>query len=202
MLAVVAADTVLVFLSDHGELAGAHGLRGKQWPYEESVGTPLIVYDPRHPGRAGTRFKDPTSTEDLFPTFLGLAGLTPQNNLPGTDLTPLIQGEVVQLDRDGVLLEFVAELRQSPPFYDAVWRGFRSNRFKYTVKGDKNGAEPWEFFDLENDPYEMQNLVGDPAWAEEIGRHHELLSARLEETLDPFVLLPAWEREGWNMWSA
>ena len=47
-------DTIVVFLSDHGELAGAHGLRGKQWPYEESVGIPLIVYDPRHPARAST----------------------------------------------------------------------------------------------------------------------------------------------------
>ena len=196
----LADDTVLVFLSDHGELAGAHGLRAKQWPYEESVGIPLIVYDPRHSDRAGTRLSAPTCSEDLFPTFLGLAGLTPQNDLPGANLAPLIHGESDQLDREGVLLEFVAELRERPPFYNAVWRGFRSERFKYTVKGDKFGAEPWQFFDLENDPYEMRNLIEDPAWADEIGRHHELLRARLEETLDPFVLRPAWSREGYNVW--
>ena len=197
----LADDTVLVFLSDHGELAGAHGLRAKQWPYEESVGIPLIVYDPRHSARAGTRLSAPTCSEDLFPTFLGLAGLTPQNYLPGANLAPLIHGESDQLDREGVLLEFVAELRERPPFYNAVWRGFRSERFKYTVKGDKFGAEPWQFFDLENDPYEMRNLIEDPAWADEIGRHHELLRARLEETLDPFVLRPAWSREGYNVWA-
>ena len=197
----LADDTVLVFLSDHGELAGAHGLRAKQWPYEESVGIPLIVYDPRHSDRAGTRLSAPTCSEDLFPTFLGLAGLTPQNYLPGANLAPLIHGESDQLDREGVLLEFVAELRERPPFYNAVWRGFRSERFKYTVKGDKFGAEPWQFFDLENDPYEMRNLIEDPAWADEIGRHHELLRARLEETLDPFVLRPAWSREGYNVWA-
>ena len=197
----LADDTVLVFLSDHGELAGAHGLRAKQWPYEESVGIPLIVYAPRHSDRAGTRLSAPTCSEDLFPTFLGLAGLTPQNDLPGANLAPLIHGESDQLDREGVLLEFVAELRERPPFYNAVWRGFRSERFKYTVKGDKFGAEPWQFFDLENDPYEMRNLIEDPAWADEIGRHHELLRARLEETLDPFVLRPAWSREGYNVWA-
>ena len=197
----LADDTVLVFLSDHGELAGAHGLRAKQWPYEESVGIPLIVYDPRHSDRAGTRLSAPTCSEDLFPTFLGLAGLTPQNDLPGANLAPLIHGESDQLDREGVLLEFVAELRERPAFYNAVWRGFRSERFKYTVKGDKFGAEPWQFFDLENDPYEMRNLIEDPAWADEIGRHHELLRARLEETLDPFVLRPAWSREGYNVWA-
>ena len=197
----LADDTVLVFLSDHGELAGAHGLRAKQWPYEESVGIPLIVYDPRHSDRAGTGLSAPTCSEDLFPTFLGLAGLTPQNDLPGANLAPLIHGESDQLDREGVLLEFVAELRERPPFYNAVWRGFRSERFKYTVKGDKFGAEPWQFFDLKNDPYEMRNLIEDPAWADEIGRHHELLRARLEETLDPFVLRPAWSREGYNVWA-
>ena len=46
-------DTVVVFLSDHGELAGAHGLRAKQWPYEESVGIPLMVWDTRIGERAG-----------------------------------------------------------------------------------------------------------------------------------------------------
>jgi len=194
-------DTILVFLSDHGELGGAHGLRAKQWPYEESVGIPLIVYDPREPDRAGARLSQPTCTEDLFPTFLGLAGLTPQNDLPGADLTPLIHGESDQLDREGVLLEFVAELRERPPFYDAVWRGFRGERFKYTVKGDKFGAVPWQFFDLANDPYEMQNLVEDQAWADEIGRHHKLLRARLEETVDPFIMQPAWGHAGYNVWT-
>ena len=197
----LADNTVLVLLSDHGELAGAHGLRAKQWPYEESIGIPLIIYDPRYSNRAGTRLSVPTCSEDLFPTFLGLAGLTPQNNLPGANLAPLIYGESDQLDREGVLLEFVAELRERPPFYRAVWRGFRSERFKYTVKGDKFGAEPWQFFDLKSDPYEMRNLIEDPAWIDEIGRHHELLRARLEETLDPFILQPAWRREGYNVWT-
>ncbi|MYA76633.1 MAG: sulfatase-like hydrolase/transferase, partial [Gemmatimonadetes bacterium] len=66
------SETVVLFLSDHGELGGAHGLRGKQWPYEESTGIPLIVADPRHPDRAGAVIGDPVSTEDLFPTILGL----------------------------------------------------------------------------------------------------------------------------------
>ena len=193
-------DTVLVFLSDHGELAGAHGLRGKQWPYEESVGIPLIVCDPRYPARAGTHLTTPTSSEDLFPTLLGLADLRPKNDLPGTDLTSLIQGRTTQLNRPGVLLEFVAELRQGVPFYDAIWRGFRSEHYKYLVKGDKNGAEPWAFFDLANDPYEMHNLVDEPNWAQAIGQHHGWLRTRMEQTDDPFVLQPAWGREGWNAW--
>lgn len=193
-------DTVVVFLSDHGELAGAHGLRAKQWPYEESVGIPLIVWDPRIRERAGTVIKDPTCTEDLFPTLLGLAGLIPKNEVPGTNLTPLIHGDVDALDREGVLLEFVAELRERPPFFDEVWRGFRTRDYKYTVKGNNMGGRPWQFFDLKNDSGEMNNLVDDPNYRDQVAHHHRLLCERMIETEDHFVLLPAFDSEGVNVW--
>ena len=193
-------DTIVVFLSDHGELAGAHGLRAKQWPYEESVGIPLMVWDPRVRERAGTAIKDPTCTEDLFPTLLGLAGLVPKNEVPGTDLTPVIHGDVDALDREGVLLEFVAELRERPPFFDEVWRGFRTRDYKYTVKGNNMGGKPWQFFDLKNDPGEMNNLVDDPNYRDLVAHHHRLLCERMIETEDHFVLLPAFDSEGVNVW--
>jgi len=196
----LAANTVVVFLSDHGELGGAHGLEEKQWPYEESVGIPLIVYDPRHPECAGRVVADPTCTEDLFPTLLGLAGLSPKNSLPGTNLTPLIQGTLDRLDREGVLLEFVAELRPERVFSDAPWRAFRSRRFKYTVKGNNLGAEPWQFFDLESDPWEMRNLLGEAGYEPEMARHHQLLRRRILETGDHFVLRPAFGQLGANEW--
>ncbi len=194
------SETVVLFLSDHGELGGAHGLRGKQWPYEESTGIPLIIADPRHPDRAGAVIEDPVSTEDLFPTILGLAGLKPRDVLPGENLAPLIHGNVGRLERDGVMLEFVAELRQGMAFYDWVWRGFRSARYKYTVRGDNHGGKPWQFFDLENDPWEQRNLLDDPAYRGEIKRYHDLLLNRMKETDDHFVLLPAYGREGLNTW--
>ena len=193
-------DTIVVFLSDHGELAGAHGLRAKQWPYEESVGIPLMVWDSRAGERAGTVIKDPTCTEDLFPTLLGLAGITAKNEVPGTNLTPLIHGDINALGREGVLLEFVAELRERPPFFHEVWRGFRTRNYKYTVKGNNMGGRPWQFFDLKNDPGEMNNLVDDPNYREQVGHHHRLLCERMIETEDHFVLLPAFDSEGVNVW--
>ena len=193
-------DTVVVFMSDHGELAGAHGLRAKQWPYEESVGVPLMVWDPRVKERAGAVIDDPTCTEDLFPTLLGLAGLRPQNDVQGTNLTPLIHGDVDGLEREGVLLEFVAELRERPPFFNEVWRGFRTQRYKYTVKGNNMGGKPWQFFDLEKDPGEVNNLMDDPAYRDEVTRLHQLLCERMIETEDHFVLLPAFGCDGVNVW--
>ena len=196
----LADDTVVVFLSDHGELGGSHGLRGKQWPYEESTGIPVVVCDPRTPERAGALIADPICTEDFFPTLLGLAGLQPSSTLPGTDLTPLLHGQIERLQREGVLLEFVAELRDGAIFHEWVWRGFRTTRFKYAVRGDKFGAEPWQFFDLEKDPQERINLLASTEHAEEIARHHRLLCDRMIATADHFVMPPAFGCEGVNLW--
>ena len=198
----LADNTVVVLTSDHGELGGAHGLHCKQWPYEESVGVPLIVRDPRIAReQQGTTVGEPTCTEDLFPTLLGLAGFTPRNSLPGLDLSPLVRGEAEKLDREGVLLELVAEHRKGFPFHEEIWRGVRTRRYTYTVKGDKFGATPWQFFDLERDPFECENLIELPASRQEIARHHGLLVRLLTESNDPFVLLPAYGHQGVNLWN-
>lgn len=198
----LADSTVQLLFSDHGEMNGAHGLREKQNPYEESIGIPFIVHDPRvsHSGR--TRIPDPIHTEDIFPTVIGLAGFSPRDSVPGIDLTPLIHGRIPRLDRFGVPLEFVAEMRRGAPFHEAVWRGFRSERYKYTVTGDKNGARPWQFFDLAADPCELHNLVDDPAYLQQITAHHVALRSAIAGSDDQFPLEPAYGIEGINMWQA
>jgi arylsulfatase A-like enzyme len=198
----LAQDTIVVFFSDHGEMGGCHGIPTlhKQYPYEESIGIPFIVHDPRCPERANLRLPTPTCTEDLFPTLLGLCGLEPANSLPGANLAPLIRNGDAGPDRPGVLLEYVAETRANSLFHVETWRGFRSERFKYTVLGDVNGGEPWQFFDLEADPHEMNNLIDDPAWEKEIRCHHGWMRDRMVETEDLYILKPAWGMEGLNIW--
>ncbi|WP_458210546.1 sulfatase family protein [Haladaptatus sp. NG-SE-30] len=127
-------QTAVVFLSDHGELLGCHGRIGKKDPYEESAGVPFIVSHPDGNIDDGRVFNTPTSTEDWYPTLLGLAGLEPQDTKPGTDLTPLARGEQRSLNRNGVLLEFVREDRPDSGYAEETWRGFCTERYKYTVK--------------------------------------------------------------------
>jgi arylsulfatase A-like enzyme len=190
-------NTVIALTADHGELLGSHGLLAKQRPWEESLGIPLIVSGA---GTAARVIADPVCTEDLFPTLLGLAGVTPRDPKPGIDLSPLIRGEAPGIDREGVLLEFVAEMRPGLPYHDETWRGFRTRRYKYTVLGDAHGGRPWQFFDLENDPYEMTNLVDDPRYADEVARHHALLRDRMVQTYDHYVLAPAFGLPGLHEW--
>ncbi|MCA1055842.1 sulfatase-like hydrolase/transferase [Rossellomorea aquimaris] len=100
-------DTIVIFLSDHGELLGAHGGLFQKWynTYEESIHVPLIIHNPKlFPERSQTDMI--TSHIDLLPTMLGLAGIDPYkaqrklrkdhtevHPLVGRDLTPLLQGD-------------------------------------------------------------------------------------------------------------
>ncbi len=194
-------NTIVVFLSDHGEMGGCHALFNKQHPFEESIGVPLIVWGPHCGIPAGRAVGEPLSAEDLFPTLCGLGGLTPRDPLPGLDATPLIRAQRDRLDRPGVMLEFVRENRPSMPFYREPYRGFRSRRYKYTLKfADQAGLQPWQFFDLETDPGELVNLIDDPASARLIAEHHGWLRQLMIETGDDEWLAPAFGHEELNRW--
>lgn len=184
-------DTVVVFLSDHGELGGSHGRTEKQYPFEPSIGIPLIVSDPRAPKRHGARVAEPVHTEDLRPTLLGLAGI--QDRMPhqgadagGRDLSPLLQGGAGRWKRDGVPLQFVRELRPGLPFFEGGWRGYRTTRHKATWRLTPEGPRAWHLFDLDQDPHELVNLVGDPG---HLDLHRDLYACmrdELQRTADDF----------------
>ncbi len=197
-------DTIVVFTSDHGEFGGSHALHEKQYPLEASTGVPLIVWGPGRGIPAGRVLRDPTCTEDLFPTLLGLCGLPAGSREPlhGVDLTPLVRGETAALDRPGVMLEFVAELRPGVVFHQCPWRAFRSRRYKYVVLGGgAEGLKPWQFFDLETDPGELHNRVNDPACTDLLRDHHGWLRERMVATGDDAPLAPAFGHDWLNRWA-
>jgi arylsulfatase len=100
-----ADHTVVIFTSDHGEMAGSHGLRQKgNLAYDENFHVPLII---RHPDFAGgVRNGALTSAVDLAPSILAFAGVdeatvkTEYEELRGRSLVPALEGRGV---RDGVL---------------------------------------------------------------------------------------------------
>lgn len=123
-----ADNTIVIFVADHGELGGAHGMMLEKWhvAYEEAVHVPMVVRFPESIAGNGSlqHIYDVTSHADLLPTVLGLAGvsggkldevaaeLAPHHqmaNLPGVDLTPVLKnpGATVtypdQTPREGVL---------------------------------------------------------------------------------------------------
>lgn len=196
----LAQDTVVIFLSDHGELGGAHGLVGKNQPYEESIGIPLIIYSANPalvPG--GRRVDAPVATEDLFPTLCGLAGLPPDPAKPGLDLSPLLRGEAGGIHRDAILIEHVAELRPGRDFHDEAWRGIRTATHKYTVRGNAAGGHPWQMFDLVADPGEITNLLEDADSRPLAATLHAGLYHLLQASDDHFPLAAAFDSDSLNL---
>lgn len=90
-------NTIIVFTSDHGEMGGAHGLRGKgPMPYQEVIHLPLYIVHPQVKG--GQHCKALTGHIDLVPSLLSMAGVTgPQaaeyagRQLPGKDISALFK---------------------------------------------------------------------------------------------------------------
>src|SRR5690606_35588506 len=125
-----------------------------------------------------------------------------RGELPGENLASLLTGQQQQLSRPGVMLEFVRENRPGMPFFGQPYRGFRSRRYKYTVLFEPNqGLRPWQFYDLEADPFELNNLIADPAAAPLIATHHGWLRDRMLATGDDEWLSPAWGYDAVNPWA-
>jgi choline-sulfatase len=145
------ADTIVVFLSDHGDMLGERGLWYKMNFYEWSARVPLMVAAPGMPAR---RVDTPVSTVDLAPTLAELAGIDLSEVMPWTDgvsLVPVAAGA----SRGPVRMEYAAEASEAPLV------AIRDGRYKYVACV----LDPPLLFDLAADPDERLNLSGDPAHA-------------------------------------
>lgn len=119
----LAEDTVIVYTSDHGEMAGAHRMRQKgPHIYKENVRLPLVI---RHPdARQGLSTQALSSGIDLVPTLLGVAGVTPEARaehypfLKGVDLTSAVASPKARTERDrrGILFNYGVPLYIDPDF--------------------------------------------------------------------------------------
>ena len=151
-----ADNTVVVYTSDHGELAGEHGLWWKDSFYEGSVRVPTIW---SWPGRfaGGRREEAVTSLLDVAPTVLSLAGTEGLPGVRGHDLTPILTGAPA------------AEPWPDVAFAETFARGQRPARMMRRGKWKLNlyhGYDDVQLFDLESDPDELNDLGRDPAYAE------------------------------------
>lgn len=89
-------NTIIIYTSDHGEMMGAHGLKGKAGNiYENNIHVPLIIYHPEHPGNRSC--KHVTSHLDLAPTFVDIATedaqeqMKIQDGIKGYSLLPAVE---------------------------------------------------------------------------------------------------------------
>ncbi len=82
-------DTLVIYTSDHGEMAGNRGLWGKSYMYEDSVRVPMIVAGPGVP--RGVVSETPANLVDVAPTVVDALAPTAAGDGPGTSLVDLVQ---------------------------------------------------------------------------------------------------------------
>lgn len=161
------ANTLIVFLADHGEMLGDHGLMLKgSYMYEQVLRSPLILAGP---GVAkGRRVDALCEAVDVAPTIGELVGIaTP--HAQGKSLVPLIRGEKAQ-HKDAVFAEF------------PTVKMLRSATHKLV---HYPGAKYGELYDLVADPEEYFNLYEDPKAAGHKAELYRSLSDWLIRTGDP-----------------
>jgi len=154
-------NTVVVFTSDHGFWYGEHGLdQERRLAYEEAIRIPMLIrYPPRI--KAGLRPEQMVMSIDLASTLLELAGEQPASSMQGMSWLPIFAGEVTTW-RTNFLVEYYSDTvfeRIRNMGYKAV----RNERYKYIHYVDLAGAD--ELYDLQEDPYELKNLISDPDYA-------------------------------------
>lgn len=174
-----AADTLVVFLSDHGDGMASHRMVTKQVSlYEETTRVPLLVSGPGLvPGSRSAL----VSHLDLLPTLCEYAGIAPPAGLWGQSLRPLLeQGE------DTAHPYVVSEWHTEWGFTISPGRMVRTERYKYTRYIEDGGEE---LFDLQNDPGETRTLAYDPAHQAILAGHRAILESHLAATADPFLTM-------------
>jgi arylsulfatase A-like enzyme len=147
-------NTIVIYASDQGFYMGEHGWFDKRFMYEESLRTPFVM---RYPGviKPGSTIPNMVVNLDFAPSILGMAGIPVPEAMQGMNLVPLLKKEpLIKPWRSSMYYhyyEFPEPHRVAPHF------GIRTHRYKLIRFYGKDNS--WEFFDLQKDPTEMNNLV-------------------------------------------
>lgn len=182
-------NTAVIYTSDQGFFLGEHGLYDKRFMYELSLRIPLLVRWPANIP-AGSVNKQLIQNLDFAPTMLDMAGVAVPREMQGRSFKKLAVSENPPPWRDAIYYRYWMNRAH---FNIPAHLGVRTGRYKliYFYDNDRRpdgrgavaGAKPnvrepfWELYDLEKDPREMNNVMGDPAYAEKAS---ELLEKLIE----------------------
>ena len=168
-------NTIVIFMSDHGEMLGDHGiyLKGPHF-YDEAVHVPLIIHWPEHLA-PGLRSDALVELIDLAPTLCELTGIPPEPAFQGRSLAAICRGDAdPAVHRDAVYCE-----------YTNSWTHHRSYGTMLRTRTHKiviyHGVPDGELYDLTADPDEFTNLWNSPT-------HQDLKLALMKRAFDSSVL--------------
>ena len=154
-------STAIVFTSDHGYHLGEHDFWLKSNLHEEVTRVPLII---DAPGYRPSVTSSPVELVDLYPTLSSLAAVKVPTEVEGTDLTPILK------DPDFRIRETALSINNGFALRSDNWAYIR-----YT-----DGSE--EFYDMNSDPHQFQNLVNDPKAKDRVAEARAALDTRIQRS--------------------
>jgi arylsulfatase A-like enzyme len=164
-----ARDTLIILTADHGDGLARRKLVSKWFPYDEAARVPLVVCPPGAEDGGAIDRSHVVSGLDIAPTLCDFAGIEPPPSVRGRSLRPLVEG------RHAEWREFVVSES------NITGRLVRTPEWKLITYA---GETPDLLFDMRQDPWEKQNLAGEPQHADTVAD----LKARLgdwEKRLEP-----------------
>jgi N-acetylglucosamine-6-sulfatase len=140
------ANTLIVFTADNGFMHGEHRVKsGKFVPYEESIQVPLLIRGPGFP--KGKTIRDLATNVDIVKTIVKATEADSDRRLDGFPLQGFDDNPVRERGR-----ELLIETDQ--------YAGVRTRRYVYVEYFAGNSAGDKELYDLDTDPFQLNNLVG------------------------------------------
>lgn len=187
----IADDTIVIYTSDQGFFLGDHGWYDKRFMYEESLRMPFVIRYPKGI-KAGQSSEAMCLNIDFPVTFLDYAGVKVPDSMQGCSMRPVLEGNTPDDWRTSMYYRYWMHLDINHNVYSHY--GLRTERYKLIYyyaealgssgsKEEKRKPE-WELFDLEKDPYELNNVYHDPAYAELIPKLKQELHALQAAVLD------------------
>ncbi len=173
-------DTLVVFISDHGDMLGDQNLWRKTYAYEPSARIPMLLRWPSGSMSApkGQVRSEPVELRDILPTLLEACGSAATREMDGRSLLPLLKGDTNGWRR---WIDLEHNVCYSA---DNHWNGLTDGKWKYIFHA-KDGEE--QLFDLQRDPHELNDLGADTSYEESVRLWRQRLIDHLAERGAPFV---------------
>jgi arylsulfatase A-like enzyme len=168
----VPPNTIVLFVSDHGEMLGDHQWIRKRSAYEGSARVPYLMKFPRQMGiEPGQVRSEVVELMDVMPTLLDAAGCEIPESVDGQSLLPLVRGDTSRW-REHLHGE-CAEV----PGTNSGQQWFVTPDRKY-IWHPGTGVE--QYFNLQQDPREMHEVSGEARYADEIEHFRGLMVKKLQ----------------------
>jgi len=169
-------NTIIIVMGDNGYFLGERQLAGKWLMYDNSIRVPMIIFDPRE--NKPQDIDEMVLNIDIPTTIADFAGITAPKSWQGKSLKPIVTQQTKSIERDTILIEHLWDFSEIPPS-----EGVRTNKWKYFRYVNDKTLE--ELYDLEKDPQEINNLIGNKKFtniANKLRKKLEELSKKNSDT--------------------